>query len=93
MREKHGVGKKVLVIDVDEGILLKPAPPPSREKGSLKRLLGTKSAREILAESRSEDRRRERKLLEHGLELLKKLAHEHLETLKLLAKNGNYNTD
>jgi antitoxin PrlF len=67
MREKHGVGKKVLVIDVDEGILLKPAPPPSREKGSLKRLLGTKSAREILAESRSEDHRRERKLLEHGL--------------------------
>jgi antitoxin PrlF len=67
MREKHGVGKKVLVVDLEEGILLKPAPTPSSEKGSLKQLLGTKSAREILAESRSEDRRRERRLLEHGL--------------------------
>jgi AbrB family looped-hinge helix DNA binding protein len=67
MREKHGVGKKVLVVDVEEGILLKPAPTPSKEKGSLKGLLGAKSARDILAESRSEDRRRERRLLEHGL--------------------------
>ena len=67
MRDKHGVGKKVLVVDLEEGILLKPVPTPSVEKGSLKRVLGKKSAREILAESRSEDLRRDRELLEHSL--------------------------
>jgi AbrB family looped-hinge helix DNA binding protein len=67
LRDKHGVGKKVLVIDVEEGILLKPVPTPSKEKGSLKRVLGKKSAWEILAESRSDDRRRDRELLEHSL--------------------------
>ncbi len=67
MREKHGVGKKVLVVDVEEGILLKPAPTPSKEQGSLKVLFGKKGARQILAESRAEDRRREEKLLERRL--------------------------
>jgi AbrB family looped-hinge helix DNA binding protein len=67
MREKHGVGKKVLVVDVEEGILLKPAPTPSKEQGSLKALFGKKSARQILAESRAEDRRREKELLERRL--------------------------
>ena len=67
LRDKHGVGKKVLVIDVEEGILLKPAPTPSKDKGSLKPTLGKRTAREILAESRSEDHRRDRELLEHSL--------------------------
>ena len=67
MRDKHGVRKKVLLVDVEEGILLKPAPTVSDEKGSLKRVLGKKSAREILTESRSEDRRRDKELLERSL--------------------------
>ena len=64
MRDKHGVRGKVLAVDVDEGILLKPVPTPSNEKCSLKQVLGKKSAREILAEARSEDLRRDRELLE-----------------------------
>jgi antitoxin PrlF len=67
LRDKHGVGEKVLVVDVEEGILLKPVPTPSMEKGSLKRVLGKKNAWEILAESRSKDRRRDRELLQHSL--------------------------
>ena len=63
MREKHGIGKRALVEDVEEGILLKPAPAPSEEQGSLKALFGKKSVRQILAESRAKDRRREKELL------------------------------
>jgi AbrB family looped-hinge helix DNA binding protein len=67
MRDKHGVGSKVLAIDVEEGILLKPMPMPRDEKGSLKGVLGKKSAREILSEARSEDLRRERELFERSV--------------------------
>ena len=67
MRDRHGVRGKVLAIDVEEGILLKAVPTPSKEKGSLKQVLGKKSAREILAEARSEDLRRDRGLLERSL--------------------------
>jgi len=67
MRDKHGVRGKVLAIDVEEGILLKAVPTPSKEKGSLKQVLGKKSAREVLAKARSEDLRRDRELLERSL--------------------------
>lgn len=67
MRDKHGVRGKVLAVDVSEGILLKAVPTPSEEKGSLKQVLGKKSAHEILAETRSEDLRRDRELLERSL--------------------------
>lgn len=66
MRDKHGVGSKVLAVDVDEGILFKAVPTPLKEKGSLKQVLGKKSAREILAEARSEDLRRDRELIERS---------------------------
>lgn len=67
MRDKHGVRGKVLAIDVEEGILLKAVPTPSKEKGSLKQVLGKKSAREILAEARSEDLRRDREFPRRSL--------------------------
>ena len=67
MRDKHGVREKVLVIDVSEGILLKPVPTPSDERGSLKRVLGKKSAREILSEARTKDLRKDRELIERSL--------------------------
>jgi len=67
MREKHKVGERVLALETDEGILLKPLPKPSQERGSLKGVLGKKSARELLAEVRSEDLRRDKELLERSL--------------------------
>jgi len=67
MREKHSVGRRALALEVDEGILLKPLPKPSRERGSLKGIFGNKTAREVLVEARFEDLRRDRELLERSL--------------------------
>jgi len=64
LREKFGVGDKVLVVESKEGILLKPLPQPEEDFGSLKEQFEGKTAREILQESRAKDRARERKLLE-----------------------------
>jgi antitoxin PrlF len=64
LREKFGVGDKVLVVETDEGILLKPLPKPEDEFGSLKELFKGKTARQILDEARTQDRIREKKLLE-----------------------------
>ena len=64
LREKFGVGDKVLVVETEEGILFKPLPQPQDEFGSLKELFEGKTAREILDEARAQDLMREKKLLE-----------------------------
>lgn len=64
LREKFGVGDRVLVVETDEGILFKPLPRPEDEFGSLRELFEGKTAREILDEARAQDRLREKRLLE-----------------------------
>ena len=64
LREKFGVGNKVLVVETDEGILLKPLPQPEDDFGSLRELFKGKTARQILDEARTQDQIREKKLLE-----------------------------
>lgn len=64
LRERFGVGDRVLVVETDEGILFKPLPRPEDEFGSLKELFEGKTEREILDEARAQDRMREKKLLE-----------------------------
>lgn len=64
LRERFGVGDRVLVVETEEGILFKPLPRPEDEFGSLKKLFEGKTAREILDEARTQDRMREKKLLE-----------------------------
>jgi AbrB family looped-hinge helix DNA binding protein len=64
LREKFGVGNRVLVVETDEGILFKPLPRPEDDFGSLKELFSGKTAREILEEARTQDRMREKKMLE-----------------------------
>jgi AbrB family looped-hinge helix DNA binding protein len=64
LRERFGVGDRVLVVETDEGILFKPLPRPEDEFGSLKELFEGKTAREILDEARAQDRMREKRLLE-----------------------------
>lgn len=63
MRKKHGLKRKALVIDTDEGLLIKPVPEPETEMGSLKGLF-KESAKELLKESRSKDPKREKRLEE-----------------------------
>ena len=62
MRERHGIGRKALVEDTEEGVLLKPLPSPSMERGSLKSVLNSRSSKEILDEIRREESTREKSL-------------------------------
>jgi AbrB family looped-hinge helix DNA binding protein len=64
LREKFGVGDRVLVVETDEGILFKPLPRPEDEFGSLRELFEGRTAREILDEARAQDRLREKRLVE-----------------------------
>lgn len=64
LREKFGVGNRILVFETEEGILFKPIPRLEDEFGSLKEVFEGKTAREILDEARTHDRAREKKHLE-----------------------------
>jgi len=55
MRERHGIGRKVLVEDTEEGVLLKPLPSASMERGSLRALFKGKSSKEIMKEIRKDE--------------------------------------
>jgi len=65
MRERHGIEGKALVVEVEEGVLVKPLPKPSADRGSLKTVFGGKTSREILLGAREEESRRQRQLLKH----------------------------
>ncbi len=62
LRERHGIGRKALVEDTEGGVLLKPLPSPSMEKGSLRSVLKGKSSKEIMEEVRRVESTRERGL-------------------------------
>jgi len=63
LRRKYKLGKRALVVDTKEGILIKPVPDPKSEIGSLKGLFN-RDARHLLKESRHPDRAKERSLEE-----------------------------
>ncbi len=63
LRERYGIKKKALVVGINEGILLRPVPDPSEERGSLKELFKGKSARKLIEEARKEEAMREKRLL------------------------------
>lgn len=63
LRRKHGMDRKAVVVDTEEGLLVKPLPNPNEEMGSLKEVF-EKSAEELLTECRAHDTRREERLEE-----------------------------
>lgn len=63
LRRKHRMDRKVIVVDTEEGLLVKPLPDPNEEMGSLKEVF-EKGAEELLAECRSHDAKREKRLEE-----------------------------
>ncbi len=65
MRERHSISGKALVVDVEEGILVKALPKPSADRGSLRTVFEGKTSKEILIEIRKEELRRQRQLLKH----------------------------
>lgn len=60
LRKKHKIGKRVLVIDTDAGVLLKAIADPIVEEGSLKGLFAGAGSRDLIDEARSIEYRRER---------------------------------
>ena len=56
MREKFGMKDKVIALETEEGILFKPLPSPSRERGSLKNILGDKTVKELLEDARRHEK-------------------------------------
>lgn len=55
MRDRHRIGRKALVVDTKEGVLVKPIPDPSMEKGSLKALFGGRSSKKVMSRVRHEE--------------------------------------
>ena len=64
LREKYGIKKKAFIVGTDEGIVLKPVPDPSDERGSLRKLFKGKSSRKLIDEARKEEKIHEKRLLE-----------------------------
>jgi len=55
LRKKYGIKDKVIVEESEYGVLLKPLPSPSDERGSLKEIFKGKTARQLLDEARKEE--------------------------------------
>ncbi len=55
LRKKYGIKDKVVVEEVESGIILKPLPSPHDEIGSLKSVFKGKTAKELLEETRKEE--------------------------------------
>lgn len=55
LREKYGIEGKVLIMEENGGIVLKPLPAPSEDLGSLKAVFATKSSRGLIEEARREE--------------------------------------
>lgn len=62
LRTKFGLKDRAVVVEVKEGILVKPFPDISVEKGSLKNFFKGRTAAEILEDAREEDARKEKRL-------------------------------
>jgi len=61
LREKYGMKDKAIVVETEEGILLKPLPTPSQEMGSLRELLKDKTAKELVQEARRHETERDKR--------------------------------
>jgi bifunctional DNA-binding transcriptional regulator/antitoxin component of YhaV-PrlF toxin-antitoxin module len=72
LRDKHKIGKKALAVDTKKGVLLRHIPDPVVEKGSLRHLFKGKTSRQLIKEARSDETKREKRLLRGG-----KLNREH----------------
>lgn len=52
-REKHRIEGRALLVDTEEGVLIKPVLDPLAEKGSLKGLFAGRTSGQLLREARS----------------------------------------
>jgi antitoxin PrlF len=68
LRKKHHIGRRALVIDTEQGVLLKPVQDPAEEKGSLKGLFEGRTAREIVEQARLEEKKKMKEVQRRALE-------------------------
>lgn len=69
LREKYGIKNKVIFEENECGIVLKPVPSPSQERGSLKELFKGKTSRQLVEEARREEFAQEEELERHARKL------------------------
>jgi len=62
-RRKFGIEDRVVFTETVQGLLVRPAPKPADDYGSLRGLFGTKTAKELLAQARAQDKAREARLM------------------------------
>lgn len=62
LRVKFGFKDRAIVVESEKGILLKPFPDISEEKGSLREIFKGRTAKEVIEEAREEDIRKEKNL-------------------------------
>ena len=62
LREKFGFKDRAIVVESGEGILLKPFPDISEEKGSLREIFKGMTAKEVIEKARESDIRKEKVL-------------------------------
>ena len=60
LREKYSIKGKVLIVEEEGKIVLKPIPTPDKEFGSLKDAFKGKSSRDLLADARKEESTKDR---------------------------------
>jgi AbrB family looped-hinge helix DNA binding protein len=61
-RDKFGFTDRALLVEAEEGVLLKPLPAIADERGSLREWFRGVSAKDLLDAARGADRTREREL-------------------------------
>ncbi len=61
LREKFGLKRKIIAIETDDGILIKPLPTPKQEKGSLQNTLKEDYAK-LHAQELEVEQKKEKKL-------------------------------
>ena len=69
LREKYGIKNKVIFEENECGIVLKPVPTPSQERGSLKELFKGKTSRQLVEEAHREEFAQEKELERHARKL------------------------
>jgi len=66
LRKKYGIKDKVIVEESECGVLLKPLPSISEERGSLKGFFKGKTGKQLLDEARKEEVAQEKELERHA---------------------------
>ncbi len=69
LRVKYGIKNKVIFEENECGIVLKPVPTPSQERGSLKELFKGKTSRQLVEEARREEFAQDKELERHARKL------------------------